>query len=209
MSIMDTLAVAREISARFGEAGLAEAQARSHENARAGEVEAAAYWTGVAQAIGRLRMSRPSHGPKASKLFPQAFKATPHPYMLLDLDLRILDANDAYLDATMTRRGDLVGCPLFEAFPDNPGDPDADGVKNLSASLERVLDRGRPDRMACQRYDVKGPDGMFQEMWWQPLNLPVFNDEGRFEAVLHHVTKVAPPVRYVPACRRGVRAPAG
>jgi hypothetical protein len=40
--------------------------------------------------------------------------------------LSILDASEAYTQATMTRRADLIGRKLFEAFPDNPADPAAD-----------------------------------------------------------------------------------
>ena len=43
------------------------------------------------------------------------------------------------------RKNGLVGQPLFSAFPDNPGDPAADGVRNLHASLQRVLAHRRPD----------------------------------------------------------------
>ena len=43
-----------------------------------------------------------------------------------------------YAAATMTDRDTLVGQHLFEAFPDNPDDPEATGVSHLRASLDRV-----------------------------------------------------------------------
>lgn len=39
----------------------------------------------------------------------------------------------------MTRRHELPGLGLFEVFPDNPNDPHATGVRNLAASLQRII----------------------------------------------------------------------
>jgi hypothetical protein len=55
-----------------------------------------------------------------------------------------VNVNDAYLNATMTGRAALVGKGLFAIFPDNPDEPGATGVGNLSASLQRVLARAAP-----------------------------------------------------------------
>jgi hypothetical protein len=69
-------------------------------------------------------------------LFGPAFEATPHPYLLLTPDdFKIAGVNNAYLAVTMTRRDELLGCGIFKAFPDNPDDPQADGVASLTASL--------------------------------------------------------------------------
>ena len=80
--------------------------------------------------------------------FRRLFEATPGPYLILAPDFTIVAVNDAYLAATLTRREDLIGRRLFDAFPDNPDDPAADGVANLRASLERVLLYRRADFMA-------------------------------------------------------------
>ena len=85
------------------------------------------------------------------------FEATPTPYLILSPDLRIVAVNDAYTKATMTRREDLMGSDMFDAFPDNPIDPDATGVRNLKASFEAVLQRRQPDVMAIQKYDIRRP----------------------------------------------------
>lgn len=79
------------------------------------------------------------------------FGASSNPYLLLSCDLRILDANRAYLTATMTERDALAGHHMFEAFPDNPADPEADGTRNLGASLRRVLASASADPMPRQR----------------------------------------------------------
>lgn len=125
-----------------------------------------------------------------SDLFKSSFHATPHPYLLLNPDLRIIDANDCYLAATMTRRGDILQAGMFEVFPDNPDDPNASGVTNLNRSLVRVLDTGTLDRMALQRYDIRNTEGAFEERWWQPLNIPVFDEQGHLSTIVHYVEDV-------------------
>jgi two-component system, response regulator / RNA-binding antiterminator len=120
------------------------------------------------------------------------FSETVAPYLLLDGDLRIVAANPAYVAATSRTREELVGAYIFDAFPDNPADPAADGVTNLQASLERVLRRARRHRMDIQRYDLPGltPDEDFVQKFWSPVNSPVLDDRGRTVGVLHHVEDV-------------------
>ena len=130
--------------------------------------------------------------------FRRLFESSPGCYLVLDPDLNIVGVSDAYLRATMTRREDIVGRPLFEVFPDNPDDPGADGVSNLRASLGRVLAHRRPDAMAIQKYDIRRPEsegGGFEERHWKPENLPVFSDGGEVVYILHHVEDVTEMVR--------------
>src|SRR5690349_14491867 len=111
--------------------------------------------------------------------FRALFEAAPGLYLVLDTELVIVGASDAYLKATMTDRDAIVGRPLFEVFPDNPDDPHATGVANLKASLARALATGKPDAMAVQKYDVRRPDGTFEQRHWSPVNTPVLDDQGR------------------------------
>jgi PAS domain S-box-containing protein len=104
-------------------------------------------------------------------------------------------ANNARLRATMTRREDVIGRPLFEVFPDNPHDPGATGVRNLQASLHEVLRTGKPHRMALQKYDIRTPEGEFEERYWDPLNSPVFDDHGKLIYIIHRVEDVTEQVR--------------
>ncbi|MFF8994732.1 PP2C family protein-serine/threonine phosphatase [Streptomyces sp. NPDC014983] len=117
------------------------------------------------------------------------FAATPSPYLVLGPDLVIVDVNRAYLKATGRTREDLVGQHIFQAFPDNPGDPNADGVRNLGVSLHRVLATRRPDTMALQKYDipVAHRPGVFEERWWSPVNTPVLGPDGQVAWIIHRV----------------------
>lgn len=125
------------------------------------------------------------------------FAESPSPYLLLDPQLVILDVNVAYLRATALRREELLGRYIFDAFPDNPNDPDADGVKNFSASFARVLKTGEPDTMALQRYDIPDPQrpGRFTEHWWSPMNTPVTGPDGTVTCVIHRAEDVTAFVR--------------
>ncbi|WP_404383049.1 sensor histidine kinase [Caenispirillum salinarum] len=126
------------------------------------------------------------------------FEAAPHGYLIVDPDFIIVDVNQRYLDLTQARRQDLVGVCLFDAFPDNPGDPTADGVRNLRLSLETALATRRPHEMAVQKYDIPlrdDPDGSFEERYWKPLNTPVVRD-GEVVALIHHVADVTEEVLF-------------
>jgi PAS domain S-box-containing protein len=132
---------------------------------------------------------------RSRAVFASLFESLPGPYLVLTPDLKIATANDAYLKATMTTRAGLEGRDLFEAFPDNPDDPAADGTANLRASLDRVLATLAPDTMAIQKYDVRQPDGAFVERYWSPINSPVLGAGGRVEYILHRVEDVTDFVR--------------
>ena len=125
--------------------------------------------------------------------FRKLFETAPGCFLVLSPGLRIIAVSDAYLAATNTRRGEITGRGLFEVFPDNPGDPGADGVRNLRASLERVLRSRQADRMARQRYDIPRPaaaGGGFEERHWDPLNTPVLDEAGNLVSIIHQVTDV-------------------
>ncbi|MGW1029572.1 PP2C family protein-serine/threonine phosphatase [Streptomyces sp. NPDC002577] len=129
--------------------------------------------------------------------FAALFAATPSPYLVLGPDLVVVDVNRAYLEATVRTRDDLIGQYIFDAFPDNPEDPHADGVRNLKASLHRVLASRQPDTMALQKYDIPVMDrpGTFEERWWSPINTPVLGPDGSVAWIIHRVEDVTAFVR--------------
>jgi PAS domain S-box-containing protein len=127
---------------------------------------------------------------RSRAVFENLFVSLPGLYLVLTPDLKIVAVSDAYLKATMTQREKIIGCGLFEVFPDNPNDPKATGVSNLRASLNRVLQKAEPDTMAIQKYDVRCPDGAFEERFWSPVNSPVLGDNRRIEYIIHRVEDV-------------------
>lgn len=122
--------------------------------------------------------------------FRALFESLPGAYVVLRPDLSIAAVSDAYLAAAMTTREALIGRRILEAFPDNPDEPEANGVANLQTSLERVLMTLAPDTMPIQRYDVVGADGRFEERYWSSINSPVPAGDGTLAYVIHRVEDV-------------------
>lgn len=118
------------------------------------------------------------------------FESLPGLYLVLSPDLTIVAVSDAYLEATMVSREAIIGRNLFEVFPDNPGDLAATGESNLRASLERVKRKSVTDTMAIQKYDIRRPDGRFEERYWSPVNSPVLGANGFIKYIVHRVEDV-------------------
>jgi signal transduction histidine kinase len=135
---------------------------------------------------------------KAQADFRALFEAAPALLLVLDPALQIVAVSDDYLEATMTRREEIIGRGIFEIFPDNPADPEATGVSRLSASLDRVRTEREPDTMPIQKYDIRRPEeegGGFEERFWSPRNVPVLDDRGELVYITHRVRDVTEYVR--------------
>ncbi|MCF4137299.1 SpoIIE family protein phosphatase [Streptomyces sp. Tue 6430] len=125
------------------------------------------------------------------------FQSLPGMVALLTPALVYADANEEFLRMSGRRREQVVGRHLFEVFPDNPHDPAASGMRNLEASLRRVLATGERDAMALQRYDVESPDrpGEWEERYWSPVNAPVRDGDGSVVLLVHRVEEVTELIR--------------
>jgi PAS domain S-box-containing protein len=126
-----------------------------------------------------------------------AFQALPGMVALLTPDLVFADVNDEFLRTSGRRREQVIGRRLFDVFPENPNDAAATGMRNLEASLRRVLTTGERDAMALQRYDVEDPErpGHWQERYWSPCNAPVFGPDGTVVLLVHRVEEVTELIR--------------
>jgi hypothetical protein len=121
------------------------------------------------------------------------FESAPGLFLVLAPDVpryTILAVSDAYARITMTRREEILGRGIFDVFPDNPADPQASGVRNLAASLTRVVETRTPDAMAVQKYDVRRTaeaGGGFEERWWSLVSSPVSDESGALRYIIHRV----------------------
>jgi PAS domain S-box-containing protein len=130
--------------------------------------------------------------------FRKLFEESPGLYLVLNPKLIIVAVSDAYLRATMTKRQEILGRGVFEVFPDNPAEPGATGVRNLRASLERVLHDKVTDTMAVQKYDIRRPlseGGASEERYWSPINSPVLDGDRGVQYIIHRVEDVTEFVR--------------
>ncbi|MEO5586825.1 MAG: PAS domain-containing protein [Novosphingobium sp.] len=128
------------------------------------------------------------------RLFRDLIEAALEPILIIDPrpGLHIVDFNDAYAQITLADRRRIAGEKLFDAFPDNPDVPEADGVCNLYESLRRCAQSGRTHKMPLQRYDVKDRAGRFQQRHWLATNTPIFDDQRRLVFLAHRVRRSAP-----------------
>lgn len=111
--------------------------------------------------------------------------------MILDLNLNIIDISNAYADATLIKRENVIGKNIFDIFPDNPDDKTADGVKQLKFSLMQVLNYKVASTMTMQKYDIPKSDGSgFEVRYWSPRNTPVLDKEGNLLCIIHRAEDV-------------------
>ena len=123
-----------------------------------------------------------------------AFEASSNPYMVLTPDLRYAAMNQAYLDATASRRDALIGKPVFQAFDGGPGDEGQASMHQLRASLEKVLATRERDHLALIHYaiPVTSSDGksVFEDRYWSATHTPLLNDDGDVIYILQHTSDV-------------------
>ena len=146
-----------------------------------------------------IALSEAAFGSDPGQRYRRIFENAPLPYLLMTPDFKIVEANQAYLRATMTERGAIVGRSVFDVFPDNPADPEASGVRNLTASLDAVLRDKAEHRMAVQRYDIRKPDGAWEVRYWRPTNIPLLDANGDVEFILNYPEDVTQSMALEPS----------
>ncbi|MGW5257148.1 PP2C family protein-serine/threonine phosphatase [Streptomyces sp. NPDC004012] len=138
--------------------------------------------------------------------------AAPSPYLVLDKDLVIRYVNPACLEITGRTREALIGKYFFDALPGNPDAPEED-AEDLKASLLKVLETGKPDSAALQRYDMSVPDrpDKFEERWWSVIHTPIPGPDGSVKWIIQRADDVtafvhSPKARQLTAREKGIAA---
>ncbi|WP_458209877.1 GAF domain-containing protein [Haladaptatus sp. NG-SE-30] len=135
--------------------------------------------------------------------FRQLFENVPGLYLIVEPeDYEIVAVSDAYLDATMTERAEIMEQTLFEIFPADPVDPNPEGPPRLRKSLERVKAEQETDVMPVTFYPIPRPnseDDEFEDRWRTPTNAPVVDESGDINYIIHRVEDVTPVVRQLQA----------
>jgi signal transduction histidine kinase/CheY-like chemotaxis protein len=131
--------------------------------------------------------------------FRTLFEAVPGCYLVLNDDLVIIAASNAYLRCAAIIREDIVGHGIFDTFPYRAADADVAGTTDLRASLERVRRDHVPDTMAVQKYDIRRQEsagGGFETRYWSQVNSPALDAGGRLAYIIHRVEDVTEYVRF-------------
>ena len=185
--LMRVMGSGREVSGRRADGSVFPAEASISKSVEDGHI----VYTAVLRDVTERKIAEAETASLRSRaIFETLFESLPGLYLVLSPDLKIVAVSDAYLKATLTKRKEIVGRGIFEVFPDNPDDPAATGVSNLHASLDRVRQTSAVDTMAIQKYDIKRPDGAFEERYWSPINSPVLGIDRRLEYIIHRVEDV-------------------
>jgi diguanylate cyclase (GGDEF)-like protein/PAS domain S-box-containing protein len=117
--------------------------------------------------------------------------AAPYSFLLLATDLTVIDANVAYLRTAGRQREEVVGQHIFDAFPVNPDD--IDNRRTIQASVERVIQIGKPDVIMVLRYAIsrQTPEGLvFDERYWSIVHTPILDDNGNVKCVIHNPIEI-------------------
>ncbi len=117
------------------------------------------------------------------------FFKSPASILILDTDspaFTILDANDAYLQSTNSKREELIGKSVFGAFPANPTDEISKNIERTIFSFEQAIQTKRIHTMHNYRYDIpiRGSDA-FEERYWTTSNTPVLDEQGEVLYLIH------------------------
>lgn len=106
------------------------------------------------------------------------FEKLPGMCLVLDTSFNIVAQNDAHEAATLTKREDTVGRYLFEVFPDNPNERDAEGLTQVYGSLLAVLRNRAPHKIEAVKYDIAREKGGYEVRYWSITNTPVLGEDG-------------------------------
>ncbi|AFL85143.1 PAS domain S-box [Belliella baltica DSM 15883] len=116
------------------------------------------------------------------------FEASPLPSLLILKDepkFTLLAANKAYLEVTNSKKEDLIGKGLFEAFPAEVNEAEGDAEKLLSA-IQKVIDTKQAYKAPVQKYKipVRGTEE-YLDIYWDPMFTPIFDEKGEISHILH------------------------
>jgi PAS domain S-box-containing protein len=132
-------------------------------------------------------MNAPTPQPPTLVDFERLFDASPNPSLVLDRRLHVIGANWAYLSSIGRELDSIVGRLVWDAIP-----LDQATIRQVSASLDKVIATGKPHTTAPMRVTVPRPGdgGGMEERYWTITHAPVPDDAGEIAFVLQHPVDV-------------------
>ena len=128
------------------------------------------------------------------KLLTEFFNTSPTPSLVLLNDapkFTIVSVNEIYLEIAKTKKDDLIGNGIFEAFPENENNVKSQGFKYLTASLHKVAESKKSHKMAIQKHDIPIRGTLkFEVKYWKIKNIPLIGDDGEVQMIVHTVEDV-------------------
>ncbi|WP_090704751.1 PAS domain S-box protein [Daejeonella rubra] len=106
-------------------------------------------------------------------------------------DFRIAEVNAAFLQATNTKKADLIGKCIFDVLTPENGDDTSDSRKTLKTTLNQVMLLKKPHKIPLQKYRVFGPGNKGNDdHFWTCDTYPLINEHGIVEYIVHTITEV-------------------
>ena len=121
--------------------------------------------------------------------FELIFRQSPAPCLVLDHDLRIVTATDAYLATVARDLDDLRGKPVFDAFPE---DPAREG--QFRDAFLRAL-AGEENALVEVPFAIPETDGTMREIWWTCTHRPIRDANGDLQYMVQNAQDVTEKVR--------------
>lgn len=123
------------------------------------------------------------------------FKYLPAPCLVLDQQMRIVTASDAYLETVGRSLGSIQGQYVFDAFPEGP-----ERLKMFHDAFRLTLD-GTPNSVTEVPFaipvvdDAGVPTGEMREIWWTCEHTPVFAADGSVSCMVQRAQDVTKQVQ--------------
>lgn len=117
------------------------------------------------------------------------FRHAPSSYMILDRELRYIDANECYCSVVGVSRDTLIGRYVFEAFPEN-----GERLDQFKSAFEQAF-AGERNSLVRQIYQIPSREGPMRDVWWTCHHEPVHDASGRISGVLQNANDVTAEVQ--------------
>lgn len=122
--------------------------------------------------------------------FQLLFDIQPGACILLNRHLEILAVSNAFLEVTYTQRDLMIGKRIIDVFPDNPKSVFVMNAEQVRQDMHLAFETGEVNSSSLTEYDIPGPDGRFLERYWSKKNVPVRNNKGEVEWIIHCIADV-------------------
>ncbi|MEL7032880.1 MAG: HWE histidine kinase domain-containing protein [Pseudomonadota bacterium] len=112
------------------------------------------------------------------------FDGMPNAAMILDTDLKFVDANEAYCQAVQRTREDLIGNYVFDVFPDTP-----ERIAPVLEVFQQTL-AGEASQLEAQPYNLELADGTVEDRIWQISQFPIRCEQGHVEFLVQRAEDI-------------------
>lgn len=112
--------------------------------------------------------------------------------VVMDINFTIIAVSDEYIKVAKTTRENIVGSNIFDVYPDNPNDQNAEGSSKIRTSLNLVLKHKTTDILGVVKYDIpkiKSDDGG-RLKYWRFHHSPVVDENNKVRFIIQRVEDV-------------------